>query len=184
MACQLRMQFPGAFYHVTSRGNEQRNVFSDNQDRERFLSYLESAVERYGAVVHVWCLMENHYHLFLETPRGNLSQIMRHLNGAYTTSFNVRHQRSGHLFQGRYKAIVVEADSYALELSRYIHLNPVRAKLTEKPEDYSWSSYRGYIGREATPPWLTTARILDYFNEPQSSRPAAYQKIRRGPSNH
>lgn len=161
MARQLRMQFPGAFYHVTSRGNEQRNVFTDNQDRERFLSYLESAEERYGAVVHVWCLMENHYHLFLETPRGNLSQIMRHLNGAYTTSFNVRHQRSGHLFQGRYKAIVVEADSYALELSRYIHLNPVRAKLTEKPEDFSWSSYRGYIGREATPPWLTTAHILD-----------------------
>lgn len=175
MARPLRMQFPGAFYHVTSRGNEQQSVFSDGKDHHRFLSYLESAVVRYGAVIHVWCLMGNHYHLFLETPRSNLSQIMRHINGAYTTYFNVRHQRSGHLFQGRYKAIVVEADSYALELSRYIHLNPVRAKLTAKPENYSWSSYRSYSGLEPAPPWLTTHRILDYFKDGQPSRQAAYR---------
>ena len=177
MARQLRMQFPGAFYHVTSRGNEKRTVFTDNQGRERFLAYLESAVERYGAVIHVWCLMGNHYHLFLETPRGNLSQIMRHINGAYTTYFNARHKRSGHLFQGRYKAIIVEADSYALELSRYIHLNPVRAQLTAKPEEYSWSSYRSYIGEETARPWLTTTRILDYFNNSQLSRRGTYRKF-------
>lgn len=106
----LRIQYPGAFYHVTARGNERKDVFKSKRDRERFLSYLETATERYGARVHVYCLMGNHYHLLLETPEGNLSQIMRHINGAYTTYFNTKRQRSGHLFQGRFKAILVDAD--------------------------------------------------------------------------
>ena len=117
MARALRIQFPGAFYHVTSRGNERQPVFKSSTDREKFLSYLESATERYGAVVHGYCLLDNHYHLFLETPLGNLARIMQHINGAYTTYFNIKRQRSGHLFQGRYKAILVEADAYAKELS-------------------------------------------------------------------
>lgn len=109
--------------------------------------------------------MNNHYHLILETPAGNLSQIMRHINGAYTTYFNVKRKRAGHLFQGRFKAILVEADEYATELSRYIHLNPVRARIVTRPEEYQWSSYRYYIGQEKAPEWLKTGFILGYFGK-------------------
>lgn len=163
MARSLRIEYPGAFYHVTSRGNEQKDIFKSQRDREKFLLYLEASTERYGAVVHAYCLMSNHYHLVLETPRGNLSQIMRHINGGYTTYFNVKRKRAGHLFQGRYKAILVEADSYAKELSRYLHLNPVAAGMVPRPEAYRWSSYRSYIGQGAAPKWLTTGFILGYF---------------------
>ena len=165
MARPLRIEYPGAFYHITSRGNERKDIFRSARDREKFLSYLESSTQRYGAVIHVYCLMTNHYHLLLETPLGNLSQIMRHINGAYTTYFNTRRQRSGHLFQGRYKAIVVDADEYAEELSRYIHLNPVRAGIVERPEEYQWSSYQYYIGHRKKPEWLKTDFILDYFGK-------------------
>jgi len=165
MARPLRIEYPGAFYHVTSRGNEQKDVFRSRTDREKFLSYLDSATQRYNAVIHAYCLMNNHFHLILETPTGNLSQIMRHINGAYTTYFNVKRKRSGHLFQGRFKAILVEADEYAAELSRYIHLNPVRAGIATKPEDYQWSSYRYFIGQDKAPEWLKTGFILDYFGK-------------------
>ena len=131
MARPLRIAFPGAFYHVTARGNERKAVFKSIRDRQKFIEYLETATERYNAVIHAYCLMDNHYHLLLETPSGNLPQIMQHINGAYTTYFNLKRVRAGHLFQGRYKAILVEMDEYAKELSRYIHLNPVRAKLAE-----------------------------------------------------
>lgn len=163
MARPLRIEFPDAFYHVTSRGNERKTVFRSQKDRERFLSYLESAHYRYGAILHVYCLMDNHYHLLVETPRGNLSQILHHINGAYTTYFNIKHGRSGHLFQGRFKAILVEKDSYGEELSKYIHLNPVRAGLVKNTSEYRWSSYRYYIGMEREPEWLTTTFILSYF---------------------
>ncbi len=168
MARQLRIEYPGAFYHVTSRGNERKPVFKSKRDREKFLVYLESASERYEAVIHVYCLMDNHYHLLIETPAGNLSQIMQHINGAYTTYFNVKRQRSGHLFQGRYKSILVQADEYAKELSRYIHLNPVRAGLSETPEEYEWSSYSYYAVRKEKPAWLSTDFILGYFGEKHS----------------
>jgi REP element-mobilizing transposase RayT len=163
LARPLRIEFPDAFYHVTSRGNERKTVFRSQKDRERFLSYLESAHYRYGAILHVYCLMDNHYHLLVETPRGNLSQILHHINGAYTTYFNIKHGRSGHLFQGRFKAILVEKDSYGEELSKYIHLNPVRAGLVKNTSEYRWSSYRYYIGMEREPEWLTTTFILSYF---------------------
>jgi len=165
MARQLRIEFSGAFYHVTSRGNERKSVFRSRRDREKFLEYLESASERYGAVIHVYCLMDNHYHLLVETPQGNLSQIMQHINGAYTTYFNVKRRRSGHLFQGRYGSILVEADPYALELSRYIHLNPVRAGMVQRPEEYEWSSYLPYALEEQKPAWLSTDLILGYLND-------------------
>jgi REP-associated tyrosine transposase len=165
MARSLRIQYPHAFYHVTSRGNERNPVFLSQRDREKFLSYLESATERYGAIVHVYCLMDNHYHLLLETPFGNLSQIMHHINGAYTTYFNTKRSRSGHLFQGRYKAILLDADEYAKELSRYIHLNPVRAGIVEIPDNFEWSSFRYYtIGKEV-PEWLCRKFILGYFEK-------------------
>ena len=177
MARPLRIQFPGAFYHVTSRGNEQKNIYKSEQDREKFLSYLESAVERYGAVIHVYCLMSNHYHLLLETPNSNLSQIMRHINGAYTTYYNTKRKRAGHLFQGRFKAILVEKDQYATTLSRYIHLNPVRAGITAKPVEYDWSSYRFYTGSQKTPEWITTEFILGYFGRNNSSARKGYRKF-------
>ena len=165
MARPLRIEYPGAFYHVTARGNEQKDIFKSRRDREQFLSYLESAAVRYGAVIHAYCLMSNHYHLLLETPTGNLSQIMRHINGAYTTYFNIKRKRAGHLFQGRYKAILVEADSYATELSRYIHLNPVRVGMVVTPEEYEWSSYRDYIGERNAVEWVKNYFILGYFGK-------------------
>lgn len=173
MARQLRIEYPEAYYHVTARGNERKEIFKSEKDRGKFLSYLESAVKRYGAVIHVWCLMSNHYHLLIETPSGNLSQIMQHINGAYTNYFNTKRKRSGHLFQGRYKGILVEADEYALELSRYIHLNPVRIGIVNEPGDYKWSSFQEYAGKRKIPDWLTTAFILGYF---EKSEPAAQKR--------
>lgn len=177
MARPLRITYPGAFYHVTSRGNERKDVFKSKRDRERFLEYLESASQRYDAVVHAYCLMGNHYHLLMETPSGNLPQIMRHINGAYTTYFNVKRQRSGHLFQGRYKAILIDIDEYAEELSRYIHLNPVRARMVETPEEYEWSSYQYYIGKQKPPEWLHIDFILGYFGEKVSLAQKQYQQF-------
>ena len=138
-------------------------VFQSTRDREKYLTYLESAHHRYGAIIHVYCLMGNHYHLLLETPRGNLSKILHHINGAYTTYFNVKRGRSGHLFQGRFKGILVEKDAYCKELSRYIHLNPVRAGMVKSALEYPWSSYRYFIGRDKRPEWLTTELVLEDF---------------------
>jgi len=177
MARALRITYPGAFYHVTSRGNERKAIFKSKRDREKFLEYLESATERYHAVIHAYCMMDNHYHILLETPSGNLSQIMRHINGAYTTYFNIKRARSGHLFQGRYKAILVEMDEYAKELSRYIHLNPVRAKIVETPEAYDWSSYNVYIGKQKPAKWLYRDFILGYFGQNVSTAQKAYKKF-------
>ena len=176
MARPLRIEYPGAFYHITSRGNERRNIFRDDKEREQFLSYFGTATERYKAVIHVYCLMSNHYHLLLETPLGNLSQIMHHINGAYTTYFNKRHKRSGHLFQGRYRAIVVDKDEYAA-LSRYIHLNPVRAGIVKTPDEYPWSSYRYYSGKRKRPEWLVLDFILSYFGKDTLEAQKGYRKF-------
>jgi len=165
VARPLRIQYAGAFYHVTSRGNERKAIFRNDRDREKFLSYLETAHERYGAIIHVYCLMDNHYHLLLETPQGNLSEILHHINGAYTTYFNVKRQRWGHLFQGRYRAILVEKDAYCQELSRYIHLNPLRGGIVKDLMRYPWSSYPSYIGLKKKPSWLETGDILGYFGQ-------------------
>lgn len=172
--------YPGAYYHVTSRGNEQKNGFKSRRDREKFLEYLESATQRYGAVIHAYCQMSNHYHLLLETPAGNLSQIMQHINSAYTTYFNVKRKRSGHLFQGRYKALLVEADEYATELSRYIHLNPVRAAMVARPEDWPWSSYRGFIGQGRAPDWLKREFIHSYFGKKAAAAEKKYRVFVEG----
>lgn len=177
MARPLRIQYPGAFYHVTSRGNERKPIYKSVRDREAFLGYLESAAMRYGAVIHCYCMMDNHYHLLLETPEANLSAIMRHINGAYTTYFNVKRKRSGHLFQGRYKALLVDKDAYAMELSRYIHLNPVRAKMVEKPEDHRWSSYRSYVGIKQAPAWLFIDFVLAYFGPDKAASRKEYRRF-------
>ncbi len=174
MARQLRIEYPGALYHVTSRGNDKKDIFRSIKDREKFLSYLSLASERHGALFHAYCLMSNHFHLMLETPLGNLSRIMKHINGSYTTYFNVKHKRAGHLLQGRYKAVLVQADTYAAELSRYIHLNPVRAKMVPSPEEYQWSSCRRYL--EGTgPSWLSTSLVLGYFGTEVEDRRRNYR---------
>jgi len=160
MGRPLRIEYAGAFYHITSRGNERRSIFRTKGDYERFIGYLESATERYGARIHCFCLMPNHYHLLLETPRANLHAILHHLNTSYTNYFNAKTGRVGHLFQGRYRAILVEKDVYALELSRYIHLNPFRANLIKDPSDYPWSSYLAYVERGKGWEWLQTEFIL------------------------
>lgn len=175
MARPLRIIFPGAFYHVTSRGNEKKDIFKSRRDREKFLEYLASAAERYGAVIYAYCLMSNHFHLFMQTPEGNLSQIMRHIIGAYTTYFNIKRKRAGHLFQGRYKSVLVEADEYAAELTRYVHLNPVKAGITTKADDYQWSSYRAYIGMASMPEWLKTEFILGSFGKTEAASRKNYR---------
>jgi REP element-mobilizing transposase RayT len=174
MARQLRIEFPGAFYHVTSRGNEKAPVFLTDKDRERFLGYLELAHQRFKATFLVYCCMENHFHLFLQTPLGNLSRIMHFINTGYSAYFNKIHERIGHLFQGRYKAILVDADEYAKELSRYIHLNPVRAEIMELPEQYQWSSYREYIGLRRKPVWMHTEFVLGYFGKTEDQARRQY----------
>lgn len=147
MARPLRIEYEGAFYHVTARGNERRNIYFNKTDYEKFKAYLKEAQEKYGYILHCYVLMTNHYHLLMETPVPNLKDVMHYVNGAYTNYINIKRKRSGHLFQGRYKAILIERDSYLLELSRYLHLNPVRAKMAEKPEHYPYSSYGAYISK-------------------------------------
>lgn len=160
MARQLRIEYPGAFYHVYSRGNQRQAIFYSDEDRYYFLKVLGDAHEKYGSVFHTYCLMPNHYHMIAETPLGNLSKIMHLVNTTYTVHLNKKQKRCGHLFQGRFKSILIEAESYAQELSRYIHLNPVRAKLVGLPEEYPWSSYREYLGTRKPYPWVDLSLIL------------------------
>ena len=176
MGRPLRIEYPNAFYHVTSRGNERRRIFETKGNYERFIGYLESATERYGARIHCFCLMPNHYHLLLETPRANLHAVLHHLNTSYTNYFNAKNQRVGHLFQGRYRAILVEKDAYALELSRYIHLNPVRAKLVGDPSQYPWSSYLVYVGKRKGWNWLQAVFILDQFSLDEGEARKKYRR--------
>lgn len=141
----MRIEYEGAFYHVTSRGNQRGQIFWNDKDREEFKNVLKRTKERYGYLLHAYVLMNNHYHLLLETPHANLKQVMQNVNTSYTVYINRRHRRAGHLFQGRYKAFIVDKESYLLRLGRYIHLNPVRAGIVKRPEDYRWSSYREYV---------------------------------------
>ncbi|MEW6324345.1 MAG: transposase [Nitrospirota bacterium] len=175
MARPLRLQYPGALYHITARGNERKPIFRDEADREMFLSILSHAVERYRLRLHAYVLMDNHYHLLVETPEPNLARALRHLNGVYTGYFNRTHRRVGHLFQGRYKAILVEKDSYLLELSRYLHLNPVRVRRPALLARYPWSSYWDYIGKRRAPQWLTQEDVLGAFGGGGRRAQRAYQ---------
>ena len=141
MSRPLRLEFPGALYHVTARGNARADIFLDDEDRDRFLLLLKDEIIQQGWRCYAWCLMDNHYHFLIETPEANLSRGMQRLNGRYTQSFNRIHQRVGHIFQGRYKAILVEKESHLLELCRYIVLNPVRAGMVDDVSQWQWSSY-------------------------------------------
>jgi len=172
MARPLRLQFSNALYHVTSRGNARKAIVKTVADRQAFLEGLAQVVDRFGWRCHAYCLMNNHYHLLVETPSPNLSQGMRQLNGPYTQGFNRRHQRVGHVFQGRFKAILVERESHLLELCRYVVLNPVRAHLVDQPEDWAWSNYRATAGLEPCPLFLDVAWTWEHFGV----RPATAQR--------
>ena len=175
MARPLRLEFKGAVYHLTSRGNARQKVYFSDTDRALFLETLAQVVSRYGWICHAYCLMANHYHLLVETPKANLSIGMRQLNGIYTQSFNRRHRRVGHLFQGRFKAILVEKEFYLLELCRYIVLNPVRVKGGSKMGAWKWSSYRATAGLASVPEFLSIGWVLEQFGK---NRPAAQKRYR------
>ena len=172
-----RIHYEGAIYHVTSRGNERKKIVQDDADREMFLRVLAENLGQHQVVCHAWVLMDNHYHLLLETPAPNLSLAMKHVNGIYTQKYNKRYGRAGHLFQGRYKAIVVEKESYLKELCRYVVLNPVRARIVKHPKDWKWSSYRGAAGLAKPETWVETEWILGQFGKDLKSAQKAYQEF-------
>jgi len=175
MARPVRIEYADAIYHVTSRGNERGRIVRDEKDRDRWLEWAQRAVAECGWRVFAFALMENHYHLFLQTPEANLSVGMRLLNGGYAGYFNARHRRSGHVFQGRFKGIVVEDEGHWLELSRYIHLNPVRVRLVARPEEWKWSSYRGYHWPRQRLEWIDYERVLSEFGGDNARSIRAYR---------
>ncbi|MEP6503295.1 MAG: transposase [Betaproteobacteria bacterium] len=154
MARALRIEFPGAVYHVTSRGDRQEAIFVDDEDRRRLLELVARGTERFDATVAAYCLMGNHYHFVIQTHQPNLSRLMRHVNAGYSQAFNRRQGIAGHLFQDRFKAILVDTDAYLLELCRYVELNPVRAGMVASAGDWPWSSYRAHVGTASPPVWL------------------------------
>jgi putative transposase len=177
MARPLRIEYPGAVYHVTSRGNAQAAIFLTEGDRQAFLNTLADTVYKYNWLCHAFCLLDNHYHAIIETPDANLSRGMRQLNGVYTQAFNRAHQRVGHVFQGRYKAIVVEKDSHLLELCRYVVLNPVRAGMVSAPEKWRWSSYKSTAYTGQVPDYLTIDWVLGQFSEEKIAARRRYRQF-------
>lgn len=169
MARPLRIELAGGLYHVTSRGDRREDIYFGEADRIAWLETFNQVCARFNWTCHAWCQMTNHYHIVIETAEGNLAQGMRQLNGVYTQTINRNHKRVGHVFQGRYKAILVEKDSYLLELARYVVLNPLRARMVRDLAKWRWSSYRAMIGAEAAPDWLQTDWILGQFS-PQRGR--------------
>ncbi|MBI4688831.1 MAG: transposase [Nitrospirae bacterium] len=177
MARPLRIEYDGAVYHVTSRGNARKSIFKDDEDRIFFLDTLKKVNDKYNLLCHAYCLMNNHYHLVIETPDGNLSKGMRQINGVYTQLYNKRHDRVGHIFQGRYKAILIQKESHLLEVSRYVVLNPVRAKAVKHPDEWKWSSYRGTAGKDNPHPCLTTDWILGQFGSKRRQSEKKYSEF-------
>jgi len=174
MARKPRIYYPGAVYHVILRGNAGEKIFFSDNDRYRFYLLLQEGQERFGYLIHAFCLMPNHVHLAFQVGKVPLSRILQNLVQRYTMWVNRREGRTGHVFQGRYKAILLDADAYLLELIRYIHLNPVRAGVARRVEDYPWSSYRAYLG-EVVIPWLSTDWVLGQFS---SRKNLAFQRFR------
>ena len=164
MARPLRIEYPGAVYHVMNRGGSRQKIFLDKPDYEAFVNTVGEIHDRWRVELFAYCLMGNHYHVCLRTPEGNLSRVMRHLDGLYTQRFNRMHRRDGALFRGRYKAIVVDKDAYLAQVVRYIHLNPVEAGLVEEPEVYEWSSHRFYLRPKQAPKWLRLEEVMSEFD--------------------
>ncbi len=174
MARPLRIELAGGLYHVTSRGDRREDIFRDDQDRLTWLAVLGEVCDRFHWRCHAYCLMGNHYHLVVETPEANLSKGMRQLNGVYTQRFNRRHDLVGHLFQGRFKAILVERDTYLLALSRYVVLNPVRSGIVPDAAAWPWSSYRATLGLVPAPDWLETDWLLGQLGAGRRQAQARY----------
>jgi len=177
LARPLRIEFEGALYHVMARGNAQGDIFLDDADRHAFIENLGRVCQRFDWRVWAWCQMSNHYHLLIETLRPTLSQGMREVNGVYTQGFNRRHGRVGHVLQGRYKAVLVQKETYLLELSRYVVLNPVQAGMVETAGDWSWSSYRGVMGKSAAPDWLAVNPTLELFHAQRGPARRAFARF-------
>jgi putative transposase len=177
MARPLRIEFPGAVYHVTSRGNEKKEIFRDDRDRVAFLQILAKCCNLFDWLCHAYCLMGNHYHLIIETEDATLSRGMRHLNGVYTQKFNWNHNRVGHIFQGRYKAILIQKESHLLEACRYVVLNPVRAKQVADPRQWKWSSFSATSGLAAPADFLTTDWVLQQFDPKRTSACKKYREF-------
>jgi REP element-mobilizing transposase RayT len=177
MSRPLRVEYAGAFYHVLNRGNAGEKVLRRDRDKEKFLQYAADAARHYGMNIHTYCLMDNHFHMIVETRDVNLSAAMQWLNISYAAWYNRKHSRSGHVFQGRFKSYLIEADEYLTTVSRYIHLNPVRAGVVEKPADYLWSSYRSFTGGQKAPAWLETGKVLEQFSSKQSAAFKAYKSF-------
>jgi len=169
MARPLRLELAGGLYHVTSRGDRREAIYDDDVDREKWLEILGDTCKRFNWRCHAYCLMDNHYHIVVETAEANLSKGMRQLNGVYTQYYNRRHDRVGHVFQGRFKGILVERDAYLLELARYVVLNPIRAKMTKTIKSWKWSSYKAMVGEAVAPSWLNTDWILEQFGKQRKS---------------
>lgn len=186
MARPLRIQFENAYYHVTCRGNARQEIFRDDEDRESFLKLLGRSIKTYHTGILAYVMMVNHFHLMVKTPRGNLQEFMRHFNISYTSYFNRRWKRSGHLYQGRYKSFLIDADHYLQEVSRYIHLNPVRVRdmdnLSAEEKrmyllKYAWSSYPGYLARRKQRDFLQSGEILEFFGGDQAGRRKSYEQF-------
>jgi REP element-mobilizing transposase RayT len=175
MTRPLRVEYPDAYYHVINRGNSKEKIYLNDRDKEKFLEYLEKAAERFSVIFHGYCLMSNHYHLLVQTPDSNLSRAMQWINVSYATYFNRKRDRHGHLFQGRFKAILIDADEYLKHLSRYIHLNPVRAKMVSSPSEYQWSSYSAFIGKQKPPQFLETDWLLSTFGKNKKQARQSYR---------
>jgi REP element-mobilizing transposase RayT len=179
MARPLRIEYDGALYHITSRGNARRSIFAGDEDRKIFLDTLDKVNDKYNFLCHAYCLMDNHYHLLIETPDGNLSNGMRQLNGVYTQRYNRRNKKVGHVFQGRYKAILIQKETHFLEVCRYIVLNPVRARAVNFPKEWKWTSYKATSGFEKPHNCLTTDCILDQFGETRNVAEKEYRAFVR-----
>lgn len=179
MGRQWRIEFAGAFYHILSRGNESRDIFYGDEDRCLFLDTLAEMSERFDLNIYAYVLMDNHYHLLLRTNLANLSKAMQWFGLTYTRRFNNRHSRSGHLFQGRYKSIIVQNDAYMVRLSCYIHRNPLRAGIVKRLADYKWSSYQYYAYKRKPPCWLSTDMILSQFKNTDNRNRAYREKAQK-----
>lgn len=175
MARPLRIQYPGALYHVTVRGNGRHDIFYDAKDKTIFLNLLADITETHNIHCYAYCLMDNHFHLLIETPDANLSRVMRDLNGEVTQAHNKRYDSTGHLFQGRYKAFLIEKELYLLAVARYIVLNPVRAKMVRHPRLWRWSSYRATAGEIQIPNWLSADSLLEHFCKQRSRAQKLYR---------
>lgn len=175
MSRPLRIEYPGAWYHVMNHGRRGERIFQDNRDFKRFVDLLKESTELWNLRVSAYCLMPNHYHLLVQTPDANISRCMRHINGVYTQRYNRRHHCEGQLFRGRYKSILVDADSYLLQLVRYIHRNPLRAGLTDSLKKYDWSSHKGYLSSAARWSWLHKDYVLSMLSKDKANRLRTYR---------